>query len=91
MTRSRKISFGSVLLDLIIDFALMGMGALLYYHFKIQSLAPVTISPAVVKWLGGTNIAVLLLAGLPFVIGLFSFLRLATRILSGMAASLRKP
>lgn len=73
----------SLLLDLLIDFALMGMGALLYYHFEVRSLGPFGLSPIVTNLLGSQRVAVLVISIAPFGIGALNLLRTLFRILRG--------
>lgn len=84
------IRLWDVLMDALIDFALMGTGFLIYYQFQIQPLVPVGLHPALASLLGGKDTAVLIIAGLPFVIGLLNVIRLFFRILSGMAVALQR-
>jgi hypothetical protein len=90
MKKTRSIRFGSILIDLVIDFALMGTGFLIYYHFMIQPLAPVGLNPGITELLGGLKTAVLLIAGLPFALGLFNLVRTILHLISGMAASIQR-
>jgi hypothetical protein len=75
------------LLDLLIDAALMGTGFLLYYHLKIHPLFPAHLSPEVIKLFGGLDNTVLVIAGVPFAIGLLSFLGLISRVLRSIGAA----
>jgi hypothetical protein len=72
----RRMSLFSFLIELVIDLALMGMGALLYYHFQVYPLGPVDLSPVVVKLFGGSKLlAVLTISLVPFGIGALNLLR----------------
>jgi hypothetical protein len=81
MTRPNKprINIFSMLFDLFIDLALMGMGALLYYHFLVYPLGPVGFSPVVINLFGSKELAVLVISGVPFFIGVFSLLKTLAR------------
>jgi hypothetical protein len=81
MTRSNKprINIFSLLFDLFIDLALMGMGVLLYYHFLVYPLGPVGLSPVVINIFGSKELAVMVISGLPFFIGLFSLIKTLSR------------
>jgi hypothetical protein len=91
MTRSNKprINIFSLLFDLIIDFALMGMGALLYYHFLVYPLGPVGLSPVVINIFGSKELAVLVISGVPFFIGLFSLIKTLFRTVKKLTVSSR--
>jgi hypothetical protein len=78
--KPRRISLTSILIDVVIDAALMGTGFLLYYHLKIHPLFPAHLSPEVIQLFGGLDNTVLVIAGVPFAIGLLSFLGLVSRI-----------
>jgi hypothetical protein len=82
--KTRRFSLTSVLLDLLIDAALMGTGFLLYYHLMIHPLFPAHLSPEVIKLFGGLDNAVFVIAGVPFAIGLLSFLGLVSRIIKAL-------
>jgi hypothetical protein len=88
--KARKLSLSSILIDLLIDFAIVGTGFLIYYHLKIHPLFPAQLSPEVIKLLGGLDNAVLIIAGVPFVIGLLSILGLFVRIVKGMVAAIKQ-
>ena len=77
MTRSNKprINIFSLLFGILIDLALMGMGVLLYYHFLVYPLAPVDLSPIAVNLFGSKSLAVLVISGVPFFVGLFGLLK----------------
>ncbi|MDD2922371.1 MAG: hypothetical protein PHQ36_08795 [Anaerolineales bacterium] len=80
MTKPRINPF-STLFDLLIDFALIGMGVLLYYHFSVHALAPVTLSPIVVDLFGSKTLAVWVISGVPVLAGVLSLLRTLFRII----------
>jgi len=77
----RNFSCFSALYDLLIDFALMAMGYLIYYHFNIHPLAPMIWNPLVIQLFGSKELAILILAGVPFIVGVLSFARTLYRIL----------
>ena len=79
MKNKPRINIFSLLFDLFIDFALMGMGALLYYHFLVYPLGPVGLSPVVINIFGSKELAVLVISGVPFFIGLFSLVKTLSR------------
>ena len=70
MTRKRRISLSSVLLDL----ALMGAGAILYLAFAPDPSRLAVLPENLVTLAGGLENVVRIVAGLPFVVGLFSLL-----------------
>lgn len=76
MTRKKRIDPISILIDLL----LMGMGAALYVHFLVYSFGPIGLSPVLVNLFGSLETAVYVIAGLPFVVGVFSLLRTISRI-----------
>lgn len=65
----------NLLIDLLIDIGLIGLGYAIYYHFMIQAFGPFDFHPIVYSILGSRDTAVLIIAGLPFVVGLFSLAR----------------
>ena len=83
MTRPRP-KFCSLLFDLLIDFALIGMGVLLYYHFEVVPLGSFTLSPVIVNLFGSKALAVLVISLVPFGIGLISLIRTLYRTLTGL-------
>jgi hypothetical protein len=87
MKNKSRINIFSLLFDLIIDFALMGMGALLYYHFLVYPLGPVGLSPVVIDIFGSKELAVLVISGVPFFIGLFSLIRTLFRTAKKLTVS----
>lgn len=74
MTKSRITPF-SILFDLLLDFALIGVGFLFYYHFNVQALAPVTLNPVVVNLFGGKELAALTISGILVLIGTFNLFK----------------
>jgi hypothetical protein len=92
----RRISFFTVLIDLLIDLAFMLIGFLVYYHFLISPLffvepnATVVISPILTIPVGGFTNAVYILAGIPFLVGFFGLLRLIIRLILGLTAAARR-
>ena len=79
MTTKTRINPFSLLLDLLIDLALIGMGTLLYYHFLVYPLAPVYLSPMVVNLFPSEELAVLVISGVPFIIGILNLLKTLSR------------
>jgi hypothetical protein len=81
MKKPRKQSFFSLFFNILIDFALIGMGVVLYIHFLVYPLGPVGLSPIVVNLFGSLKTAVLVISGAPVLVGVFnlfgSFLRAA--------------
>jgi len=92
----RRISLINILIDLLIDLALMIAGFLVYYHFMVSPLiftdpsVAITISPVLTNLVGGFNNAVYLMSGLPFFIGLIGLISLCARLLRGMSAAAAK-
>jgi hypothetical protein len=87
MKNKPRINIFSLFFDLFIDFALMGMGALLYYHFLVYPLGPVGLSPVVINIFGSKELAVLVISGVPFFIGLFSLVKTLSRAAKKLTAS----
>jgi hypothetical protein len=87
MSKTRRPSAFSLLSGIVIDLALMGMGAILYYHFLVQPLGPVGLSPIVVNLFGSLTTAVMVIAGVPFLVGLWSLLRTLLRLLAPRPAA----
>ena len=86
MTRQKRINIGSLIFDLIVDLGLIFMGAVLYYHFRVRPLGPVGLSDIFIRLVGSELVAVLIIAGLPFVIGVFSLARTIFRTGKKLAA-----
>ncbi|HEY9152361.1 MAG TPA: hypothetical protein VIN60_05700 [Anaerolineales bacterium] len=80
----KSLSFVSVLYDLLIDAALMGMGYLIYYQFNIRPLAPIDWNPLVIQVFGSKQSATLILSGIPFAIGLLSVVQIMFRVLGAL-------
>jgi hypothetical protein len=70
-----RISIGSLLFDLMIDIGLIAMGVVLYYHFMVYPLGPVGLSDVFIKLVGSKLVAVLIISGLPFIVGVLSLAR----------------
>ncbi|MBI5962907.1 MAG: hypothetical protein HY863_05485 [Chloroflexi bacterium] len=79
--------FFSLLFDLLIDFALIGVGAVLYYHFEVLPLASVGLSPLIINLFGSRELAILVISLLPFGIGLISLIRTIYRAITGLVLS----
>jgi hypothetical protein len=77
--KKRRINLFSLFFDLLIDFALIGLGVALYYQFFVYRIFPVTISPALTDPVGGFENAAYILCGIPFVVGMLSLLRTIVR------------
>jgi hypothetical protein len=84
--QNKRISLFGILIDLLIDAALIGMGLVLYYQFMVMEIFPVTLSPALTSLVGGFNNAVYLISGLPFVVGVLSLLRTTGKVFKAVAA-----
>lgn len=54
----------------------------LYYQFEVRAIFPVTLSPALTDLVGGRQVAVYLICGVPFVIGVYSLIRTLARALA---------
>lgn len=80
----KRINLFSVLTDLLIDLALIGMGVLLYYHFEVRALGPFDLSPVVTNLFGSKHVAVLVISLAPFGIGVINLLRTLARIFTAM-------
>lgn len=81
MSPKKRIDPFNVLLEIVIDLMLIGMGAALYIHFLVYSFGPIGLSPVVVNFFGSLRTAVYVIAGVPFVIGVFSLLRTIYRVI----------
>ena len=66
--------------NILIDLALIAFGCVLYYHFQIRMLVPVDLNPFVIDVIGSKQLAVLLIAGVPFVIGVLDLARTIFRM-----------
>ena len=76
---SSPFSFIDFLIDLLIDLAFIGLGMVLYYHFKIQAIFPIVLSPALIDLVGSREIVIYMICGLPLVIGILSLSRTILR------------
>ena len=70
-----RIDIFSLLFEIVIDLALIGMGAVLYYHFLVHPLGPVGLSPIIINLFGSKQLAVLVISGVPAIVGVFSLLK----------------
>ena len=86
MSKTRP-KFFSLLFDLLIDFALIGVGVALYYHFEVLPLASVGLSPLIINLFGSRELAVLVISLVPFGIGLISLKRTIYRAITGLVLS----
>jgi hypothetical protein len=68
-----------LVIDLLIDFTLIGLGVALYYQFMMYPILPITISPALTNLVGGYSNAVYILCGVPIVIGVLSLVHTLSR------------
>ncbi len=89
MKKKPRINIFSLLFEILIDLALIGMGALLYIHFLVYSFGPVGLSPIVINLFGSKELAVLVISGVPFVVGVFSLLGTFFRLIKRAGASLQ--
>jgi hypothetical protein len=87
----KRINLGSLILDLLIDLGLIFMGAVLYYHFRIHPLGPIGLSDVFIRLVGSEFIAVLIIAGLPFIIGVLGLARTIFRAGKKLSAAPQKP
>jgi hypothetical protein len=85
--KKNRINIFSVLFDLLIDLGLIGMGVVLYYHFMIYPLGPIGLSQVFIDMVGSKQIAVLIISGLPFVVGVLSLIRLVFRTSKKLSAA----
>ena len=74
----------SILIDLLIDFLLIGAGYLVYYHFLVRPLVPVDLNPAIFELVGSKQTVVLLIAGLLVLVGVFNLLKTFMRVLKSL-------
>lgn len=72
--------FIGLVVDLVIDFGLIGLGYGIYHHFMVSAFGPFDFHPIVYSIFGSRDTAVLVIAGLPFVIGLFNLARTVSRL-----------
>lgn len=90
MTQKKRINLFNLFLEIAIDLALIGMGALLYIHFLVYSFGPVGLSPIVINLFGDLKTAVYVIAGIPFVVGVFSLIKTIYRAFFRPAVSKSK-
>jgi len=74
-----SFNFVDFLIDLLIDLAFIGLGMALYYQFEIQAIFPITLSPALTDLVGGRQVAVFIICGVPLAIGVLSLSRTILR------------
>lgn len=86
MTKPRINPF-SLMFDLIIDLALIGMGALVYYTFEVHPLQPFDLNPIVTNLFGSKHAAILVISIVPFGIGALNLLRTFFRMFKGLMPS----
>lgn len=79
MKKKNPINFFSLFTGILIDLALIGMGAALYVHFLVYSFGPIGLSPVVVNLFGSLRTAVLVISGVPFIVGVFSLFKTLVR------------
>ena len=82
--RKHRLKPFSLLLDLLLDSALVGMGLLFYYHFEIRPLGPFDLSYALTGLFGSRHIAVLVISLVPILIGGLNFLQTIIRVFKGL-------
>jgi hypothetical protein len=73
--KKKRVNIFSLFFGILIDLALMGMGAALYVHFLVYSFGPITLSPLVINLFGSLKTAVLVISGLPFIVGAFNLIK----------------
>ena len=73
--KKKSSGCGGLLVDLFIDFTLIGLGLVLYYQFFVKAIFPVTISPALTEPVGGMTNAAYIMCGLPLIVGTYSLIR----------------
>ncbi len=76
----RKSKFFPRLFGLLGDLLLVGIGALVYYHFMVQPLAPIGMNPQFSALVGGETNAVYIISGLLVAGGVYGLLTLILRI-----------
>ena len=84
MNNRPRPKFFSLLFDLLLDSALIGMGVAIYYHFEVMPLGSFTLSPVVVDMFGNKETAVLVISLVPIGIVLISLVRTIYRALTGL-------
>ena len=77
----------TLLSDLLLNFALLGLGAGFYYHFLVAPLGPFELNPVVINLFGSLQTAVWLIAGLPFLVGFFGLAGVLFRLLKTWRAN----
>ena len=73
--KKKRVNIFSLLFGVLIDLALMGMGVALYIHFQVYSFGPIGLSPLVIELFGSQTTAVLVISGVPFIVGAFNLLK----------------
>lgn len=66
--------------SILLDLSLIAMGAIFFYHFQIRMLAPIDLHPVVINLIGDRQLAIYLISGIPFVIGVLNLTRDIFRI-----------
>lgn len=82
--KKRRIKPFSLLLDLLIDAALIGMGLLFYYHFEIHPLGPFDLGSEIIGLFGSRHNAALTISLFPIVIGGLGLLQTTIRTFKGL-------
>jgi hypothetical protein len=60
----------------VLDFMLIGLGSAIYYHFRVNHLAPFDLHTLVIQLFGGNRyLAVLVISGVFLLVGLSGLLR----------------
>jgi hypothetical protein len=77
MTTKPRFNIFSFVIDIVIDLALIAVGVGLYF---VNSLGVIGINPLVAQIFGNQKLAVLIIAGLLFFVGLFSLLKTIFRL-----------
>jgi len=92
MTKKTMKKAWNNVFSILIDLALIGFGLLLYYHFEIQMLAPIDLHPVAIDLFGGNKqLAVLVIAGLPFAFGMYDLIRTIVRMTRPSSKADSKP
>jgi len=68
-----------LLIDLLIDFSLIGLGAALYYTLIAYPILPITLNPAFTNLVSNYPTAAYIICGIPFVVGILSLVRTISR------------
>ena len=82
--KKKRIKPLSLLLDVLIDFVLIGAGCLVYYHFLVRPLVPVDLNPAIFELVGSKQVVVWVIAGLLVLVGAFNLLKTFVRVLKSL-------